>query len=593
MKTRNLSIAVLVASLLTAVILSFVLRPVSQVTASYRAAILCEELVKNGGFETLYSDWTIPTTAFPADYSTAEAHSGVQSMRLGIPPGYFDGYAYSSIYQDVTIPSSASSATLSFWYKPYTQDSSGWDRQQVFLYDTSWVLQDRILSVLSNSRIWTQHTFDVSSYAGETLRLYFSVYNNPYRYYGRTWMYVDDVSLQWCGEVTPTPTHTPTPTATPTPISTPHTELAFSPSYQTVFTYTGALSFTTDVVITDVSDLGAFEFDVVYDPDVVRVARIQLRDFLGRTGRTVESGYDSTLERDGRYSFWAYSSCPADPGRPGPTGKGVLATTFLSPIAPGETDLAFQNARLFDTGGRTISFDSTDGYIVVEECFGDFNGDGVVDIVDVMTIAGLWGCESGVDACYDSDYDFNDNGEIDVGDIMQVVDAWGPCEAEASALLQAAKAAPSANVEVKIEPEESTVDVGKPFSVTVVITDVTDLGGFQFDLKYDPALLQVNTVTLGDFLGSTGRTAYLALFDNEGSKTVVGYTLRDGRGPDGHGVLANIVLTAQKVGEGSLQLENVKVADTELPPTGQIPTAQGAEVMVSGVSVYLPLIAKE
>ena len=579
MKTRTLSMAALAAALATAVILSFVLGPDFQVTAAYRADTWCDELVRNGDFET-YAHWEILAGAFPAAYSTVERHGGAQSMRLGIPPPNLDGHAYSSIIQDVYIPASATSATLSFWYKPYTEDTtSGQDVQRAWLYDTSWNLREKVLEVLSNSRTWTQRTWDVSSYAGQTLRLYFSVYNNQYYYYGRTWMYLDDVSLRYCTGVGPTPT------------AIPHTELGFDPSCETVFPHTG--EFSMDVVITDVIDLGAFEFDVVYDPDVVSVVRMELGDFLDRTGRTVASGYDDTLERDGRYSFYAYSSCPSDPGRPGPSGDGVLATTFLSPVDVGDTDLAFQNALLFDTDGVGISFDRTDGHITVEECFGDFNGDGVVDIVDVMTIAGLWGCERDIDVCYDEDYDFNENDVIDVGDIQQVVDAWGPCEADASAVLQAAKVAASPGLEVKIEPEDSTVGVDEPFNVTVEIDDVTDLGAFQFDLKYDPALLQVTAVTLGDFLGSTERTASLQVLDIEGGKTVFGYTLRDGSGPDGHGVLANIELTAQRVGQGSLELENVKVTNTQLPVYAQILTAQGAEVMVPGVYLYLPLIVKE
>jgi len=588
MKTRKLSMAALAAALLTAVILSFALGPGHRVTAAYRANGWCGELVENGDFET-YTDWGILGGAFSAAYSTVEQHGGVQSMRLGIPPPNLDGYAYSSIYQDVYIPSSATSATLSFWYKPYTEDTSGQDVQRVWLYDTSWSLREKVLEVLSNSGTWTEHTWDVSSYAGQTLRLYFSVYNNQYYYYGRTWMYLDDVSLKYCTGVGPTPT------------AIPHTELGFDPSSKTVFPHT--TEFSTDVVITDVVDLGAFQFDVKYDPDVVSVVRMELGDFLGRTERTVSSSYDDTYERDGRYSFYAYTSCPSDPGRDGPTGDGVLVTTFLSPIAVGDTLLSLDNALLFDTGGDPISFDASDGHIVVEECFGDFNGDGVVDIVDIMTIAGLWGCERDVDACYDEDYDFNENDKIDVGDIQQVVDAWGPCEVDASALLQAAKMAPLAGSEVKIEPEESTVSVGEPFNVTVVITDVTDLGAFQFDLKYDPAFLQVTSVTLGEFLAETGRRTQSTtpVFDNEGGQvTFIGFSGpdqpgADQPGPDGYGVLANIELTAQKIGEGSLQLENVKVTDTETDPgpNWQIPTAQGAEVTVPGAYVYLPLIVKE
>ena len=113
MKTRKLSIAALAAALVTMVIVSFILRPVSQVTAAY------------------------------------------------------------------------------------TEDGGGWDIQGVNLYDAHWDLLETVLQGLFDSRTWTQHTFDVSSYAGETLYLYFYVFNHHYLY-GRTLMYVDDVSLQWC-----------------------------------------------------------------------------------------------------------------------------------------------------------------------------------------------------------------------------------------------------------------------------------------------------------------------------------------------------------------------------------------------------------
>ena len=39
----------------------------------------------------------------------------------------------------------------------------------------------------------------------------------------------------------------------------------------------------------------------------------------------------------------------------------------------------------------------------------------------------------------------------------------------------------------------------------MVIEEARDLGGFQFDLVYDPAIVQVKEVDLGGFLGSTGR----------------------------------------------------------------------------------------
>ena len=59
---------------------------------------------------------------------------------------------------------------------------------------------------------------------------------------------------------------------------------------------------------------------------------------------------------------------------------------------------------------------------------------------------------------------------------------------------------------VRIDPAESVVDVSETFTITVMIDEADDLGGFEFYLHYTPAIVTVDSVTLGDFLGSTGRT---------------------------------------------------------------------------------------
>jgi len=580
MRTRKLSFAALGAAMLTAVILSLTVQPVSQVAASYRADPGCVELVKNAGFETVDQDWTISTTEFPADYSTDTAHSGVRSMRLGIPPGYYDRWAWSSVYQDVTIPFEAATAKLSFWYKPYTDDTSEWDSQGMILYDTYWNRLDTVLDVLSDSGTWTYREWDVSSYAGDTVRLYFYVDNNRYYLYGRTWMYVDDVSLEWCREGEPGPTEA---------------QLGFDPREKSVYPHGGP--FEMSVVITDVADLGAFEFDISYDPEVVLVEGIQLEDFLERTGRIATTGFDDSLKLDGTYSFWAYTLPPgSDLGRPGPSGSGVLVTTFLSPVDTGETDLTLENVILSDTDADAILPSLVHGYVIVGECVGDLNHDGVVDIVDVMTVAANWGCEDGVDECYDEDYDLNSNGVIDVGDIMAVIANWGVCEAEedTSILLQAPVSAEAAGSVMKIEPRDCSVGAGDFFTVSVVIEDAADLGGFQFDLIYDPDMFQVvEDPTLGDFLGSTGRQvgSYTITRDNvDGLLEFAAWSTGASPGPSGDGVLAEILVKAEWVGEGTLQLEEAKWTDTQANP--QVPFAQGADVTVEGSYMYLPLVVK-
>lgn len=57
---------------------------------------------------------------------------------------------------------------------------------------------------------------------------------------------------------------------------------------------------------------------------------------------------------------------------------------------------------------------------------------------------------------------------------------------------------------VSLVPSSSSVGVGQTFSVDVLVSDLTsgqDLGGFELDLLFDPALLSVSGYTLGSSLG--------------------------------------------------------------------------------------------
>ena len=118
-------------------------------------------------------------------------------MRLGITD-QSDAYSYSSIHQQVTIPGNAVSAMLSFWYYPLCQDTGDW--QGVAIFDPNWSqppLAWAMPQVCSNSQTWTPHTFDLTPYKGQTIKIYFNVYNNGVGNL-KTAMYLDDVSVQVC-----------------------------------------------------------------------------------------------------------------------------------------------------------------------------------------------------------------------------------------------------------------------------------------------------------------------------------------------------------------------------------------------------------
>ena len=134
---------------------------------------------------------------------------------------------------------------------------------------------------------------------------------------------------------------------------------------------------------------------------------------------------------------------------------------------------------------------------------------------------------------------------------------------------------------VRIEPAQSTVTAGETFTVSVMIDDASDLGGFEFDLLYIPAIITVGDVTLGDFPGSTGRTVIPIgpIIDNEAGKTSFGATTAGiGPGPNGMGELAIISLTARGEGESPLDLQNVLLVDTFVNP--QVATDEDGSVLV-------------
>jgi hypothetical protein len=119
-------------------------------------------------------------------------------MRLGITH-QSDAQSYSSVRQEVTIPGDVASATLSFWYYPICQDVLPYDWQEVIIFDhtltvpLAWAMP----RICSDSQTWTYHTFDLTPYKGQTIILYFNVYNNGVGN-RKTAMYLDDVSVQVC-----------------------------------------------------------------------------------------------------------------------------------------------------------------------------------------------------------------------------------------------------------------------------------------------------------------------------------------------------------------------------------------------------------
>ena len=153
--------------------------------------------VQNGGFESGIALWT--TGGAPSSSaSTVTVHSGTGSALLGTVSGTEPG-GDGWLSQTVTVPSGTSS--LSFWYWPATTDAlcsgSGclYDWQEAQIRTTAGATLASVFKGNSNSRTWTQATFNTSTYAGQTVVLWFNVHEDASSPPDDTWMYLDDVAL--------------------------------------------------------------------------------------------------------------------------------------------------------------------------------------------------------------------------------------------------------------------------------------------------------------------------------------------------------------------------------------------------------------
>jgi hypothetical protein len=151
-------------------------------------------LLLNGGFET-DEGWTFGDTPVRGGYDTSIARSGNRSARLGVvgPP---DRYSFTSAWQKAVIPSDAKQVTLTTHIFPVSQDQPGRDAQNVLILNSGFRIIRRLASGISNSQTWEVRSYDLTDLRGQTIYIYFGVFNNgagnkP------TAMFVDDVSLSY------------------------------------------------------------------------------------------------------------------------------------------------------------------------------------------------------------------------------------------------------------------------------------------------------------------------------------------------------------------------------------------------------------
>jgi hypothetical protein len=153
----------------------------------------CNEALANPGFESGTAPWVASAGNGHTIVSTTRPHSGSFSALLG---GY--NRATDKIFQQITNPSTATSATLSYWWYMTTKESTHpWD----FLYTRIQNSSGTTLATLqtvndgSTANTWVHPSFDLTAYKGQTIRVAFVATTDRSQ---ATTFFVDDASVNIC-----------------------------------------------------------------------------------------------------------------------------------------------------------------------------------------------------------------------------------------------------------------------------------------------------------------------------------------------------------------------------------------------------------
>jgi len=132
---------------------------------------------------------------------------------------------------------------------------------------------------------------------------------------------------------------------------------------------------------------------------------------------------------------------------------------------------------------------------------------------------------------------------------------------------------------LSVQPANPTETVGQTFTLSVDISATSDLYGYQFDLGFDPTVLEATSVAEGSFLGTGGPTIFIpGTIDNIGGSITANADILDGAlsGVSGAGDLLDVTFQALATGSSPVQVFNVIALDS---------FGMGLDVATSGSTV--------
>jgi hypothetical protein len=159
------------------------------------------ELIGNGGFENGSANpapWVLTSSSSPVEIIN---NSSSEPAHTGSWDAWLDGFGSShtdTVMQQVSVPSNATAATLSFWLHIDTAETTAttaYDKLTVQVRDSAGSVLSTLATYSNLNHVsgYQQHTFDLSAFKGQTIQIFFQGVED---FELQTSFVIDDVSLQ-------------------------------------------------------------------------------------------------------------------------------------------------------------------------------------------------------------------------------------------------------------------------------------------------------------------------------------------------------------------------------------------------------------
>ena len=120
----------------------------------------------------------------------------------------------------------------------------------------------------------------------------------------------------------------------------------------------------------------------------------------------------------------------------------------------------------------------------------------------------------------------------------------------------------SVNPRIGYTFSKPVIHVGDTFTLDLIAENIHDLAGWQFDVAFDPAVLEAIEVNEGDFLKTGGGSTFFRkgrINDQSGKITGLSSARLSGEGVNGTGTLLAVTFSAKAGGKTQLTLKNLQL----------------------------------